>query len=108
MSKPKSITEHPSMTEQMANNVDTATGVLKALSNETRIKLMCMLMDGEKSAGELAAGTNMRLPAISQHLSKMRAAGLVVSRRNAQTIYYKAKEGVGHAIVGTLCDYYRG
>ena len=91
----------------MANNVDTATGVLKALSNETRIKLMCMLMDGEKSAGELAQGVDMRLPAISQHLSKMRAAGLVVSRRNAQTIYYKAKEGVGHAIVGTLCDYYR-
>ena len=96
-----------SITEQMAHNADTATDVLKALSNETRIKLMCMLMDGEKSAGELAQGVNMRLPAISQHLSKMRAAGLVVSRRNAQTIYYKAKEGVGHAIVGTLCDYYR-
>jgi len=96
-----------SIAEQMANNVDTAAGVLKALSNETRIKLMCMLMDGEKSAGELAQGVDMRLPAISQHLSKMRTAGLVVSRRNAQTIYYKAKEGVGHAIVGTLCDYYR-
>ena len=102
------MSKQPTITEQMANNVDTATGVLKALSNETRIKLMCMLMDGEKSAGELAKGTNMRLPAISQHLSKMRAAGLVVSRRKAQTIYYKANEGVGHAIVGTLCDYYRG
>lgn len=101
------MSKSTSITEQMANNVDTATGVLKALSNETRIKLMCMLMDGEKSAGELAQGVNMRLPAISQHLSKMRAAGLVVSRRNAQTIYYKAKEGVGHAIVGALCDYYR-
>ena len=101
------MSKSTSITEQMANNVDTATGVLKALSNETRIKLMCMLMDGEKSAGELAQGVDMRLPAISQHLSKMRAAGLVVSRRNAQTIYYKAKEGVGHAIVGTLCDYYR-
>ncbi|PHS76580.1 MAG: transcriptional regulator [Robiginitomaculum sp.] len=101
------MSKSTSITEQMAHNVDTATGVLKALSNETRIKLMCMLMDGEKSAGELAQGVDMRLPAISQHLSKMRAAGLVVSRRNAQTIYYKAKEGVGHAIVGTLCDYYR-
>ncbi|PHQ59768.1 MAG: transcriptional regulator [Robiginitomaculum sp.] len=101
------MSKSTSITEQLANNVDTATGVLKALSNETRIKLMCMLMDGEKSAGELAQGVDMRLPAISQHLSKMRAAGLVVSRRNAQTIYYKAKGGVGHAIVRTLCDYYR-
>ena len=97
-----------SISKQMTDNVGTATEVLKALSNETRIKIMCMLMDGEKSAGELAAGTNMRLPAISQHLSKMRAAGLVISRREAQTIYYKANEGVGRAVVGTLCDYYRG
>lgn len=96
-----------SVTEQMSDNISTASGVLKALSNETRIKLMCMLMDGEKSAGELATGTDMRLPAISQHLAKMRAAGLVTSRRDAQTIYYKAKDGVGHAVVGTLCDYYR-
>ncbi|MCF6222027.1 MAG: metalloregulator ArsR/SmtB family transcription factor [Robiginitomaculum sp.] len=97
-----------SVTEQMINNVGNAADVLKALSNETRIKLMCMLMDGEKSAGELAKGADMRLPAISQHLAKMRAAGLVTSRREAQTIYYKAKDGVGHAVVGTLCDYYKG
>ena len=101
-SKPETVTE------QMTDNVGTATEVLKALSNETRIKLMCMLMDGEKSAGELASAVNMRLPAISQHLTKMRAAGLVVSRRDAQTIFYQAKQGVGHAIVGTLCDYYQG
>lgn len=97
-----------SITEQMSDNISTASGVLKALSNETRIKLMCMLMDGERSAGELAEGTNMRLPAISQHLAKMRVAGLVVSRRDAQTIFYKAKDGVGQAVVGTLCDYFRG
>lgn len=96
-----------SISEQMVDNVSSASGVLKALSNETRIKLMCMLMDGEKSAGELAAGVDMRLPAVSQHLSKMRAANLVISRRQAQTIYYKANEGVGQAIVGTLCNYYR-
>jgi len=95
------------ISEQMSDNVSTASDVLKALSNETRIKLMCMLMDGEKSSGELAVGVGMRLPAVSQHLSKMRAAGLVISRRQAQAVYYKANEGVGHAIVGTLCDYYR-
>ena len=95
-----------SISEQMRTNVGTASEVLKALSNETRIKIMCLLMDGEKSTGEIARRTEMRLPAISQHLSKMKAAGLVVSRREAQTIYYKTEDGVGHAIVGTLCDYY--
>ncbi len=99
--------QKPSIAAQMSGNVGQATSMLKALSNETRIMLMCLLMDGEKSAGELAQAVDMRLPAISQHLSKMRASGLVSSRKDAQTVFYKAKEGVGHAIVGTLCEYYR-
>ena len=96
-----------SVAAQMADNVGQATSTMKALSNETRIMLMCLLMDGEKSVNEMAQALGMRLPAISQHLSKMRASGLVTSRKEAQTVYYKAKDGVGHAIVGTLCQYYR-
>ncbi len=102
MSKPDT-----SIAAQMSENVAKATKTMKALGNETRIMLMCLLMDGEKSAGELAQAVDMRLPAISQHLSKMRASGLVTSRKEAQTVYYKAKDGVGHAIVDTLCQYYR-
>ena len=97
----------PSIAAQMSENAAKATKTLKALGNETRIMLMCLLMDGEKSAGELAQAVDMRLPAISQHLAKMRESGLVSSRRDAQTVYYKAEGGVGHAIVGTLCEYYR-
>ena len=92
---------------QMADNAAEATEVLKALSNQTRIMLMCLLMDGEKSVNTLAEAVNMRLPAVSQHLSKMRSSGLVMSRREAQTIYYKATDSIGNAVVNTLCQYYR-
>jgi DNA-binding transcriptional ArsR family regulator len=97
----------PSTAAQLANNAAEATEVLKALSNQTRIMLMCLLMDGEKSVNMLAEAVNMRLPAVSQHLSKMRSSGLVISRRDAQTIYYKATDSVGNAVVSTLCQYYQ-
>ena len=45
--------------------------------------------------------------AVSQHLAKLRAAGLVESRRDAQTIYYRCAGGIGRALVDTLCAYYR-
>ncbi len=92
---------------QMSGNITMASEVMKALSNETRIMLMCLLMDGEKSVNTLAEAVQMRLPAVSQHLSKMRSSGLVTSRREAQSIYYKANDGIGHAIVGTLCSHFQ-
>ncbi len=100
--------QDPSVTDQLGNHAEEAARLLKALSNETRIKLMCLLMDGEKSAGELAQAVRMQLPAISQHLAKMRAKNLVSSRRDGQTIYYRANTGIGPAIIGTLCQWYKG
>jgi len=44
---------------------------------------------------------------VSQHLAKLRAAGLVESRRDAQTIYYRCSGGIGSELVKTLCDFYR-
>lgn len=96
-----------SVAQQMSTNASGAAYVMKALSNETRIMLMCLLMDGEKSVNTLAETVNMRMPAVSQHLSKMRASGLVTSRREAQTVFYSAADGVGSAIIGTLCQYFR-
>ena len=46
----------------MSGNVTIASDVMKALSNETRIMLMCLLMDGEKSVNTLADAVDMRLP----------------------------------------------
>lgn len=96
-----------SLAEQMSSNVAAATDIMKALSNDTRLMLMCCLMDGEMSVNALADVVEMRLPAVSQHLSKMRTSGLVNSRRDAQTVYYSANEGIGNAIVQTLCQHFK-
>ena len=61
----------------------------------------------EMPVGELANLTEQSHSAVSQHLAKLRAADLVESRRDAQTIYYRCSGGVGRALINTLCDYYR-
>ncbi len=93
---------------QLSQNITEATDLMKVLSSPARLKLMCLLMDGEQSAGQLAHALSMKPPAISQHLAKMRAHGLVTTRRDSQTIYYSANQGVAQNVVGSLCDYYKG
>lgn len=91
----------------MSDRIREASGVLKAMASETRLKIMCALNDGEVSVNQLSDLTEQSQSAVSQHLAKLRAAGLVDSRRDAQTIYYRCNEGIGQALIDTLCSYYR-
>ena len=82
----------------MSERIHEASDVLKA---------MCALNEGEHPVHQLADMTGQSHSAVSQHLAKLRAAGLVESRRDAQTIYYRCAGGIGRALVDTLCAYYR-
>lgn len=95
------------LANEMSANASHAARILKALSNETRLMLLCALIDGEKSVNQLAELVDMQLPAVSQHLAKLRASGLVSSRRDAQTILYRSNEGVALSVVQSLRDHYR-
>ncbi len=99
-------TNRPDPSELMDSRVAEAAYMLKAMSNETRLKILCALMDGEKSVNQLSDMTGMLLPAVSQHLARLRASHLVESRREAQTIYYRCSGGVGRVLVDALCNYY--
>jgi ArsR family transcriptional regulator, virulence genes transcriptional regulator len=91
----------------MSERIHEASEVLKAMSSDTRLKIMCALSEGEFPVHQLAGMTGQSHSAVSQHLSKLRASGLVESRRDAQTIYYRCAGGIGRALVDTLCAYYR-
>ncbi len=71
------------------NNLKRASSVLKAMSNERRLYLLCLIADGEKSVGELEGLMNLSQSALSQHLARLRQDGLVTTRRRAQTIFYR-------------------
>jgi ArsR family transcriptional regulator, virulence genes transcriptional regulator len=75
--------------KHVERNVPTAVALLKALANESRLMILCVLnKEGEKSVGGLEEIVGLSQSALSQHLARMRKDGLVKTRRNAQTIYY--------------------
>jgi len=67
-----------------------AASLLKLLANENRLLILCRLaLAGEVSVGELAEAVGLSQSALSQHLAKMRDEGLLATRREAQTVYYR-------------------
>ena len=69
-------------------NAGEANTLLRALANENRMMILCLLAEGERSVGELEAITGARQPTVSQQLARLRADGLVESRRDGKTIHY--------------------
>ena len=84
----------------------TASRLLKMLANEHRLIMLCRLGEGEASVGELAERVRLAQSAASQHLGKLRAAGVVATRRDAQTIYYRLTDPSVAQILDLLCDLY--
>ncbi len=77
-----------------------AARLMKALSNERRLLILCQLADGERSVGSLQVGLSQS--ALSQHLALLREDGLVTTRRDAQTIYYRISNPAVLKVIGTL------
>ena len=74
--------------DMLQANAQKASEFLKALSHEVRLLILCFLIDGEKSVGEIEQMLKLRQPAVSQQLARLRADGLVDTRRNGKNIYY--------------------
>ncbi|MDO5496042.1 MAG: metalloregulator ArsR/SmtB family transcription factor [bacterium] len=70
------------------DEVALAVEVFRMLANETRVQLLWAVRERERSVTELAAHLEKPVPAVSQHLAKLRMARLVSSRRQGQQIYY--------------------
>ncbi|MBX2835176.1 MAG: metalloregulator ArsR/SmtB family transcription factor [Micavibrio sp.] len=77
--------------ERIKENVKESSSLLKALSNEKRLLIICALCEGEKCVGDLEALVNLSQSALSQHLARLRRDNIVKTRRDAQTIYYSIK-----------------
>lgn len=99
---------HPTELAELTASAAAATRLLKMLASEQRLILMCRLSEGECSVGELAEHVGLAQAAASQHLAKLRAAGLVATRREAQTIYYRLSDPGAARVIDLLCDIYRG
>lgn len=73
----------------LANSSGRASEFLKSLANAQRLRILCLVMEGERPVGEIAMAVGAKQSSVSQNLALMRREGLVVSRRSGQTIYYR-------------------
>jgi DNA-binding transcriptional ArsR family regulator len=74
----------------LSRKAGEAASLLKLLANENRLLILCQLAAArEMSVGALADAVALSQSALSQHLGRMREDGLVATRRDGQTIYYR-------------------
>ncbi len=98
----------PGAASGLGDCTEAAARLLKLLASEPRLLLLCRLIEGEASVKDLADYAGMSPSTTSQHLAKMRAEGLVGTRREAQTIYYRLADPAAMRVLDTLSDIYRG
>lgn len=80
---------------------------LRALANQHRLMVLCRLVEhGEMNVGDLAGGLGLSQSALSQHLARMRAEGLVVFRREGQTLWYRIADARIEALLASLHHLY--
>lgn len=103
---PRSAPSKPVSAEQMRSHAGDAAQLLKALANEKRLMILCLLAEGERSVGELNTQLDLSQSALSQHLALLREDGLVTTRREAQTIFYGLGQGPAQRIIETLHGIY--
>ena len=81
--------------------------LLKALGNTRRLMVMCKLLEHrEMNVGTLAGELGISQSALSQHLAKMRAEGLVAFRRESQTLWYRIADPRCERLLATLYELY--
>ena len=85
-----------------------ASTLLKAMSNERRLLILCHLAEGERSVGELESLVGLSQSALSQHLARLRRDRVVRTRRSAQSIIYSLEGEEALTIMGALLRLYVG
>jgi ArsR family transcriptional regulator, virulence genes transcriptional regulator len=90
----------------MSAHAEVAAHMLKALAHRARLLVMCRLVDGETSVGELRTHVGLSMSALSQHLSVLRKVALVTTRRQSQIVFYSLTEGPALGVMQALYEAY--
>jgi DNA-binding transcriptional ArsR family regulator len=96
----------PAGLDQIRGHVSEAAQLLKALGNEQRLLILCNLLERPMSVGELNQRVDLSQSALSQHLALLREAGLVETRREAQSIHYSLPSGPVTKVMALLQEIY--
>jgi DNA-binding transcriptional ArsR family regulator len=103
MNLPKlSASPSPEEFKELFEQARKASDLLKALSHESRLLILCLLAEGEKSVSELEDIMRMPQAAVSQQLARLRFDRLVNTRRDGRAIYYSIASAEVSSVISTL------
>jgi ArsR family transcriptional regulator, virulence genes transcriptional regulator len=81
----------PLDSDALLDNAHRTSEFLKALSHESRLAILCLLLEGEKTVGDIEEVLKLRQSTVSQQLARLRADDLVKMRRNGKNVYYSVE-----------------
>ncbi len=96
--------EGPLQLDKVLRSARNASDFLKALAHETRLLLLCLLSERERSVTELENILSLRQPTVSQQLARLRLDGLVTTRRDGKTIYYRINDDDVRRVIAVVYD----
>lgn len=96
--------EHIANTLPSGEEFRTAAEVFKLLGDSTRMKIFWILCHCEECVINISALMDMSSPAVSHHLNRLKAAGLIVSRRDGKEVYYKAADSLLSTALHTMLE----
>ena len=100
------ITVKPIGLEQFQQSAGEATRLLRSLSNEHRLMILCQLGDGELQVSQLQALVGLSQSALSQHLARLRNDGLVATRRDGTAVFYRIHDPAALKVIAVLAAIY--
>jgi ArsR family transcriptional regulator len=93
--------------EALERQATEVADILRTLANERRLMILCKLVEwGEGNVTTLAEAVGLSQSALSQHLAKMRDEGIVTTRRESQTIWYRVADPRIERLFATLYELY--
>jgi DNA-binding transcriptional ArsR family regulator len=90
--------------QDLTSRSEDVADLLKAMANSHRLLILCELHRGERTVSALEAVVPLSQSALSQHLAKLREAGVVATRREAQSIFYSLADPRVASLIGTLYE----
>lgn len=100
----RSDVEYSPRLEKLLRNAREASDFLKALSQESRLLVLCLLAEKERSVSELEAILSIRQSALSQQLARLRYDDLVTTRRDGKQIYYSIADNDVRRVISLVYD----
>ena len=91
---------------ELRENATKASGLLRVMANESRLLILCNLLEGEKAVQEIQEVVGLSQSALSQQLAILRGEKLVATRREAQSVYYSLASPEAETMIATLYEIY--